>query len=210
MSKCDSREPQWKKDIFRRAGWIIVALKHGDYQIDEATGKLVGVEHKTVKKLVGDMVTGTLTRQCRTLCENVDFPILMVEGHWAQRKGSLLGTGFTWEEAWNQLETIQDMGCRLQLTTSGEHSIERIFELEKYYRKESHPSALRQPSGNPYITTLTLIPGVGVEKAKEIEKIYPTIRKLCEVTPALMATNIPGIGDALATRVWQFLRGVYV
>ena len=206
--KVDTREPAWKKAIFTRAGWEAIALKNGDYQFYDATGKLVSIEHKTVEKMVEDMKSGVLTRQCRNLCENVDFPILMIEGHWAQSNGSLIGSSITWKQAWNQLMTIQDMGCRLQLATSSNHANERIFELEEYYGREAHPSALRQPSGNPYIISLSLINGIGVEKAKAIERLFPSLHHLCQAG-IYDLIEVEGIGEAIAKRIHAFLRGQY-
>jgi len=190
----------------RRAGWEVTALKYGDYDGHDAVGKLWSVEHKTLDKLLGDMATGTLIRQCRGLVEHSDFPILMVEGHWIQdADGRLLGSRITWEQAWNQLQTIQDMGCRLQLTTSINHAVERLFQLELYYSKESHPSALRGVSGNPYIVVLSQISGISEGKAKALEDTYPTLQQVANLSPELL-TDVRGIGEVLANRIWEFFR----
>lgn len=210
MSRADTREDKRRLEVLRRAGWEITALKYGDYDGYDAVGKLWCIEHKTVEKLIGDMVTGTLIRQCRGLIEHSDFPILMIEGHWIQGKnGVLYNSGITWTQAWNQLQTIQDMGCRLQLTTSLEHTVERLFELEVYYRKESHPSALREISGDPYVVVLSLVDGISTEKAKALEVAHPTLANIAVASPGQLQ-GIKGIGEVLAKRIWQFFRTDYV
>jgi len=208
-SRADTREDKRRLEVLRRAGWQITALKYGDYEIYDAVGKVVLIEHKPVSKMVADMRSGTLTRQCRGIVEHSDFPILLVEGHWIQEDGSLLGSGITWEQAWNQLATIQDMGCRLQLTSSMAHSIERLFELELYYKKEKHDSALRQVSGDPYVVVLSLIDGIDEMKAKAIEVHFATLASVAVATPGQLQ-GIRGIGEVLAKRIWQFFRTDYV
>ena len=205
MSRADTREDKRRLEVLRRGGWEITALKYGDYEMQDAVGKIVLVEHKTMGKMVADIRSGTLVRQCRGVVEHSDFPTLMIEGHWIQESGSILGSGITWEQAWNQLQTIQHMGCFIQLTSSMAHSIDRLYELEAYYKKEKHDSALRQMSGNPLITVLSLIDGINEGKAKVIEESYLT---LCAVSDAQVnnLAEIKGIGEVLAKRIWKFFR----
>ena len=130
----------------------------------------------------------------------------MVEGHWIRNAdGTLYDSGYTWEQAWNQLQTLQDMGCRLQLTTSIPHTVDRLFQLEAYYKEEKHDSAFRMVSGNPYIVALSLIDGINEGKAKEFELMFPTLQS---ITLASMEDlqQVKGIGEALAKRVWLFFR----
>ena len=202
----DTRQPRNMIEPFTRAGWRVQALKFGDYQFYDSTGKVVLIEDKPLEKLLGDMTSGTLQRQCRGITENCTFPILLVRGHWIQdANGHLLNSRYTWEQAWNQLETVQDMGCRIQLATSLNHAVERIFQLEEYYSKEKHDSALRQLSGNPYITVLSLIDGVSEGKAKAIEEVYPTLSDVVNLLPNQLQ-EISGIGEVLANRIWLFFK----
>jgi len=208
-SRADTREDKRRLEVLRRAGWQIIKLDYGDYEVQDAMGKVVLIEHKPISKMVTDMRSGVLVRQCRGIVEHSDFPILLVEGHWTQQDGSLFGSGITWEQAWNQLQTIQDMGCRLQLTSSMAHSIERLFELELYYSKEKHNSALRQVSGDPYVVVLSLIDGIDEMKAKAIEAYFTTLASVAVATPGQLQ-GIRGIGEVLAKRIWQFFRTDYV
>jgi len=210
QSLIDSREPAYLKETFQRAGWVVQTLAWGDYWFKDNVGKLVIIERKTIGQLITDMHSGTLVRQCRTVIEHSDFPILLIEGHWIQdASGILLGSRVTWQGAWNQLATIQDMGCRLQLATSINHAIERIFQLQQYYEKEKHDSALRQVSGDPYVVVLSLINGISNEKAKALEAAYSTLSSIAVASPGQLQ-GIKGIGEVLAKRIWQFFRTSYV
>ncbi len=184
----------------------MIKLDYGDYDGQDVTDKLWCVEHKTVEKLLQDMQSGTLQRQCRAVVEHSDFPILMVEGHWAQSKGNLLGTGFTWEQAWNQLQTLQDMGMRLQLTTSEAHTIQRLFELEAYFLKETHPSASRHLSGSPTIAALCLIEGIGEAKANALEAAFGSLGCIAGAGDSKLLA-VHGIGEALVARIVEFFWG---
>lgn len=209
MSIADTREDKRRLEVLRRAGWQIATLHYGDYEMHEATGRIVLVEHKTISKMITDMRNGVLIRQCRGVIEHSDFPILMVEGHWIQQAGSLLGSGITWEQAWNQLQTIQDMGCRLQLTSSISHSLERLFQLEAYYKKEKHDSALRQLSGDPYIVVLSLIDGIDEGKARMLEASFPTLHYVMGQEVEELQ-KVKGIGEVIARRIYTFFRTDYI
>jgi len=134
------------------------------------------------------------------------FPILILEGHWTQIDGYLLNTRFTWEQAWNALQSLQDIGCRLQLTTSLTHTIKRVFELVDYYAKEYHYSVSRHPSGDMRIATLSLIHGVGQEIAKKVLACYPTLEAVANASASELENSCAGIGAKLSERIYAFFR----
>jgi len=202
----DTRQPQVLITPFTRAGWILRALKYGDYEIREAGGETVLIEEKPVGKLLQDMVTGVLQKQIRGLVESCSFPILLIRGHWSQVAGYLLDSRYTWQQAWNQLQSLQDMGCRIQLTTGTNHTIERIFELEEYYHKGIHHSAMRQASGDHRLTVLSLIPGIDEGKGKALLAVFPTLADVA-TAPIDVMVECYGIGEVLAERIWNFWRG---
>ena len=201
----DSREPSELKAVFTRAGWEEKPLVAGDYQFYDAVGEVVLVERKTVEQFLTDMTSGQLQRQARILAESTAFPILLIEGHWSQTNGLLPDGKHTWEQAWNQLQSLQDIGLRLQLTSSQAHTIERIFQLAEYYRKDYHPSVARHPSGDSRVATLSYIYGIDQVKAKAILEVYPTLGQVAGASlEELMA--VKGIGPKLAERIWRFWR----
>ena len=202
---CDSREPSTIKTPLVRAGWLEQALPCGDYQIYDSVGDVVLIERKTIKQFLGDMTSGQLQRQARKLVEATDFPILLVEGHWSINDGYLSDTKYTWEQVWNQLATLQDLGCRLQLSSSLNHSIERIFQLEQLYAKEFHSSVSRHVSGDTRVTCLCLVPGIGVEKAKAILNALPNLKMIAEASGDELA-QVSGIGAKLGRRICDFFR----
>jgi ERCC4-type nuclease len=188
------------------SGWLHQALPHGDYLLGSGLPINPIVERKTLANFLGDMRTGTLPRQMRALVAVTPFPILLIEGHWRMDDGThLLDSGFTWEMAWNELATLQDMGCRIQLTTDLQHTLKRLPELVRYYAKDIHESAARQLAGDRRLQILTLIPGIGVEKAKNIVVKFPDygIADLANLQVAELVT-VKGIGEELAKRYWNW------
>ena len=203
---CDSREPSGIKTAFKRAGWVIKALDCGDFEFKDSVGEPVIIERKAISQFLTDLQSGQLQRQCRKLIEATMFPILILEGHWTQIDGYLLNTRFTWEQAWNALQSLQDIGCRLQLTTSLTHTIKRVFELVDYYAKEYHYSVSRHPSGDMRIATLSLIHGVGQEIAKKVLACYPTLEAVANVSASELENSCAGIGAKLSERIHAFFR----
>jgi len=204
QSFVDSREPETIRQPFLRAGWIIKSLNTGDFQFADSVGEVVIVERKTISQLLTDLQSGQLQRQCRRLVEATIFPILILEGHWTQIDGYLLNTRFTWDQIWNALQSLQDIGCRLQLTTSLSHTIKRIFELVDYYKKDYHHSVSRHPSGDMRIATLSLIHGVEILKAKSILTTYPTLYDVANASASELENSCAGIGAKLSERIYRF------
>lgn len=211
MSKVDTRQPQGlngEPDLvtpFVRAGWEHCKLDFGDYELMDSIGAKVLIEDKPWEKLLEDMKLGVLQRQCRGLVEACQFPILLIRGHLFQKGEYLLNTRITWEGAWNQLQSIQDMGCRLQLVTGIDHAIQRIFELERYYAKEWHDSLLRSPAGNPQEQVLGMVEGIGPEKAKAIKQFFGNLKTIGNADIEELI-KVQGVGDALAKRIQAFFQ----
>ena len=203
----DSRE-QRRRTALQRCGFISRQLDTGDVAFLEYGGETVLIEHKTVKLLLDDMVSGQLTRQMRRMCDSTPFPILLIEGHWQQAGGSVLGTGYTWEQAWNQLQSIQDQGARIQLTTSFEHTVERILQLAEYYAQPWHPSMQRSAPGDIRIAVLSFIHGIDQAKAQALLNKYGTLEYIA-VAPERYLMDVQGIGPVLAKRIRQFFTSSY-
>ncbi len=205
MPKVDTREPSDITTPLIRAGWTPEALPSGDFELQDVVGEIVLIERKTVSQLLTDLQSGQLQRQCRVLVESSSFPILLLEGHWQQQNGHLLDTRYTWEQVWNALQTLQDLGCRLQITTSIQHSIQRLFELAEYYSKEFHASIARSPSGDVYVACLSLIHGISAAKALELKALFPDLASIANADQKAIS-QVPGIGSKLANRIYEFWR----
>ena len=192
------------------AGFKPQRLDSADVCFPETGGETVGIEHKTTAALVNDIMTGRLTSQCRRVVEQYHFPLLMIEGHWSrdQRTGQLVGTEgrkTTWEALWNELQSLQDLGMRIQLTTSPEHTIARILELAEYYAKGSHTSVQRQVAGDIRIAVLSLINGMAEKRSQKLLETLPTLEKVVYASvDELMAVD--GFGPVQAKRIHDFWR----
>lgn len=208
MPKVDTREPTDITTPLVRAGWTPGALQYGDFELQDIVGEAVLIERKTVAQLLTDLQSGQLQRQCRNLVEASTFPILLIEGHWAQEGGYLYGEKrerFTWEQVWNQLQTLQDLGCRLQITTSLAHTVERLFELAEYYKGEFHASIARHPSGDPYIGVLSQVYGISTAKAKGVKAKFPSLQLVANAELKELS-EVSGVGQKLAKRLYDFWR----
>lgn len=186
-------------------GWKRDTLQSGDARIDCGPAGAVLIERKTTSDFVNCMKDGSLMRQARRLVEATKWPTLLLEGSLAvTHTGEVYGTGITWEQMWNYLQTLQDLGLRLQITGSTAHTVTRLVELEQYYQKDIHESTQREPSGNLGISTLCQVRGIGPAKAKAILKVFPTLSAISAATPEFLY-SIPGISPDLAYRIRVFL-----
>lgn len=205
---CDSREPPeiWIPFVTQH-GWKREALPCGDFLFLDAQDEPVIIERKTVPDLIQSMVNGRLSVQAGKCIEASKFPILLVEGAWSQRDGKLLGTEMTWEQIWNYLQSLQDMGMRLQVTTSLAHTLERVHELRAFYLKGYHLSSQRSRSENPHIAALMQTPGVGYKKAKQLHEAGIKLHLDEDITVAVALKELPGIGMDSAERWLKFWNG---
>lgn len=204
-STVDSREPLEIKRSFLRAGWQENALDAGDFCFYDSVDEVVLVERKTVHQLLTDMVTGQLQRQARVLTEATQFPILLVEGHWSQNNNYLPDGKHTWCQAWNMLQSLQDIGLRLQLTSSVTHTIQRIFELEEYYAKAFHSSVARHPSGDARISILSHVHGIDKHVGTKLLEEFSSLEKVATASVEDLM-QVDGVGPKLARRIYDLWR----
>ena len=202
----DSREPEESIRVpLKLVGWQQQELETGDFSFLESGGSRVLVERKTVGQLLFDLASGQLSRQLNALIAATDWPILVLEGQWVQTNGNLLGTSYTWEQVWNYLQTWQDKGIRLQLTTSPTHTVRRVQELASYYAKDMHESAQRRQPGSVYLDVLCHVKGVGPAKAHRLLERFGDLGGVA-IASIDGIMEVPGFPRSLATRVWLFWR----
>ena len=198
---------------FIRAGWQRDTLKAGDYRFYDAIGQTVLLEDKPVSKLIDDIQAGVLAKQCIRLAQATPFAILLIRGAWTRDGGdNIVGTRsrMTWQAVWDHLEAIQRLGpgrISIQLATSTRHAVNRIFELQEKYNRETFSSVNTKMPGDHYLQILCKIDGIGIEKAKAIAALYPTLGALCREDIASLKV-VSGIGPALAKGIVKFCHEV--
>lgn len=207
MRLVDNREP---RDSIREPlcllGWQDATLDVGDFSFPANTTELALVERKALGQLLGDIGSGQLNKQLNRLCEVTAWPILLLEGQWVQTQGKLLGSAYTWHQIWNYLESWQDKGVRLQLSTSPAHSVQRLHSLADYYAKQAHVSVQRRQPGNVYLDVLCHVRGIGPKKATTLLEAFGDLAMIAHATVKELQ-SVPGISPDLATRLWLFWRG---
>ena len=202
-SYVDSREPEELRQALLQAGFLQKQLEYGDIQFSTSSDETVLIERKTIKQLLQDM-DGQLQKQCLGMARNSLYPILMIEGQWIRtNRGTLLDTEMTWNQIWNQLQTLQDLGMRIQPTTGIQHSIQRILQLRTYYAKDSHTSVHRKVAESSGITVLSCIKGVDVARAKSLMEHFGNFQRLANANLEELQ-EVNGIGPVMAERIYNF------
>lgn len=204
--RVDSREPDTITEPFVRAGWDKTALPCGDFQFEGVGETIVLVERKTISQYLTDMHSGQLVRQVVRLKEAADFPWLLLEGPINRFGDDTIEGHATWEQVFNQLATLQELGLMWERTASLSHTILRVFQLEKRYgTKEYHPSTERHPSGDERVGVLSRVYGIETAKAQAILLLYPTLVEVANASVEQLM-EAPDIGPKLARRVYEYFR----
>jgi len=204
MKKVDTRQAKSYIQPFVNAGWTLTTLHYGDYEFEDSTGQLCLIEDKPVSKMLQDLSSGVLSRQIRGIVDNSVFPILFIRGSWLiDANGFLLGTHYTWTQVWNEMQTWQDMGVRIQLA-SEDNAVQRIMEIASYYEKGFHQSAMREMSGSSKSYVLSLIKGLGKAKIAQILEKFSCLLDIANADKNSLL--VPGIGPKLAKNIWDFWR----
>lgn len=190
----------------QRLGFVPQALTAGDVQFQAAGDNTVLIEYKRLAQFLQDMTSGQMMKQAAAMAEASPFATLLLEGSWTQyHDGSLAGSRVTWHQAWNALQSLQDIGLRLQLTSNLEHSVQRVLELWHYYAKEVHQSQMRQVPGDPKASILCRIGGMGPKRAKELLRLYGTLLPIAVASQEELM-KVAGIGPKLARNIYELWR----
>ena len=198
----DSREPFSIRKVFLDLGWDQQALPTGDWYWESSTGEPVGLERKAISDILGDL--GGARKQLANLVSQRKIPILLIEGPWGKTGEYISGYQVTWAQAWDMLQTLQDKGLRIQLTTSLEHTIQRVRELFMYYQDPVHQSG-RVTHYNPQVESLMAIPGVSQALALKLASHFPSIRSVADASVKELQ-GCPLIGAIRAESIFNFFR----
>jgi len=202
MRIVDSREPWEIREKLLQLGWEQMALKDGDYAFTTVSALRVGVERSTVQDF-----SNVPERKDRfqRLISAYDIPIALIEGAMMRTPEDIMVQAkITWSRVWNLLQSFEDMGLRIQLTTSQSHTVERLSQLYSYYQSPEHRSPLpRKFSTDPRILALSLIPGVSRSTSALLLERYKTLEELCRVSIEELQ-GITGIGPRKARDIYNF------
>jgi len=202
MRIADTREPWEAREKLLKLGWEQMALKEGDYAFSTVTDLTVGVERSTISDF-----SNIPERKDRfqRLVSAYDIPIAIIEGGMSRTSEDIiLQVGVTWERIWNLLESFEDMGLRIQITTSLGHTVDRLNQLYTYYQDPVHKAPLpRKYSTDPRLLALSLIPGISRSTSSLLLQRYKTLRELANA-PEEELLGIIGIGPRRAADIYAF------
>jgi len=209
-------------------------LPYGDFAFvgNGPTGKLgIGVERKTIPDLVQSFTSGRLSgHQLIGMVDHYDILYVVVEGiwrtnpdtcmletlrrRWVPVRGAIAGT-----EVMGFLHSLTCIaGVRVWCTRGRDDTSTWLGSLYNWWQKrwDNHRTLKQfhvEPPARAYMyrptdthKILKEIPGVGWEKGQALEKRFGTV---LEVALASMQelTEVPGIGDVLARKILDTLRG---
>ena len=205
MRICDTREPIQIREKLLELGWEQTALKDGDYTFSTIRGLKVGIERRTTEEL-SDLLQ--LKDRFQRLISAYDIPIGLIEGKWDRHSDDTIPSarGITWKRVWNMVQSFQDMGLRIQLTTSPSHTIARLNELYAYYQSPDHRSPLpRKYSTDPRLLSLSLIPGISRTTAALLLERFGDLQSVSKASVEELQ-SIVGIGPSKAKTIYDFFR----
>jgi len=205
----DTREPWELREKLIETGWEQKTLYYGDmmFQTHNYTRVIV------TRKSTNDLLTSINEVWAKQLEMILDYNseghnIILIEGSWANiRPNVVLGaTGIsylTWDGIWNYLRKWQDCGFTLELTTSLNHTANRLNKLYAWYQKPQSMSSrsklykddriLALPSGTRGATGLKVL-----QHFKSLQAIGNT------AVEQLLA--VEGIGNKKANLIFNHFR----
>jgi len=195
---CDTREPD-KKHIEIRSrlletGWVQKRLWSGDFAFLTHQFHKVGITRKNTLDLLTS-INEVWAKQLEEMLDYYDYKVILIEGSWANIRPNVVigGSGvsyLTWDGIWNYLRRWMDKGFTLELTTSWQHTVDRLNKLYALYQKPYSMSAMTHkfaddrvlafPSGTRGKTaqqildsgkSLVDIGQMSIEELKQYEKI---------------------------------------
>lgn len=172
----DSSEPQWVKELkFDGAQTIVTSLEHGDILASTLDAELLCIERKTPNDLLGSIKDKRVFKQVAGMRSLSPWSYLVITGvidHTSTGMTVVEGrtTGWNYDAVQGALLEIQDLGVKILTCRSDEDFEATVLRLAKRDRKSIKPI---EPNKLPAILTpgevlLTSLPGIGIEKAKQI------------------------------------------
>lgn len=193
----------------------------------------IGIERKGIRDLASSLMSQRLVgHQLPGLLRSYHFSWLVVEGSWRvntdtgfvevprQREWVTLEPRFTGDTLENWLLTLELRGgVRVRLTYNPADTARFVGALHTWWTKkdwQDHRShlALYTPPDAAILDLPSLtrrwafaLPGIGMERAKDVEAAFKTPIALAMAEEAAWRA-IPGVGETIAARVMEAIHGV--
>ena len=217
----DSNEPRKVKNAFGEHA-IDIPLNGYDFEIYTESG-LVCIERKRIPgDFLGSVTDGRLYKQILSMRESSSIAILLLEGKFRYTKEGILVQGRR-RTRWNRkginnlLRSIRWVeGIDIERSSGLDETVDTVLQIEEYFDKIDHLSLKSRPRiqtnwivpsyGERIIHFYNGLPGVGINGAKKIYDKFPSPMQLYSASVEEIM-EVPRIGRALATGIYNFLRG---
>ena len=105
---------------------------------------LVGIQRKEIKDLIASLRDGRLARECSEMRDNIDFPVLIIEGN-LKYLWEISHKTFTKAGLLNLERSLGwQFGIRVEYSNNLQDTAALVFELRKWFESE-HLSLFRRP-----------------------------------------------------------------
>lgn len=220
MIVVDSREPQsYLEELVRRLPSVTCStLSEGDYLWTREGGGRVLVERKSILDLLSSLMDGRWASQLPRILDDVDLPVLLIEGNFLIRADGLLTVDGRPVDDWtitrldNALLIGQAAGIILARCSRGTRAVsDRIISLYEATTSGEHKSLVNRSyrakgfsaEEIAAINVLCGLPGCGVKTAKMLLKEFGTVWEVMEhVKSGTGVANLRGISKERAG-LWQ-------
>jgi len=222
MILVDIHEQRSKVPGLLGAESIVVSLDTGDYSFKGWDNKIIAIERKSVNNLLSSISSGELADQLGRMLENIDVPILLIEGDikpdprtgYAVLDGHM-PTRFNYDAIVNHIHVWQLRGMLIERTRSETDTAHRILSLAKMYAEnKSVPSIKRKrhldfsSKKDPVLNIVAAFPGIGTDRAKSLLRTHGTLQQLCCSSKDELRAA-PGIGETAARTVYDLSHKIW-
>ncbi len=218
----DSNEPKKVKDAFGENA-IDTPLEGFDFKLYTGCG-IVAIERKKVPgDFISSLADGRLYKQILAMRDSSDIQILLLEGKFRYGGDGILFQGRR-KSRWNRkginnlLRSIKWVeGVDIEQSSNISDTVTTVLQIQEYFDKQNHTSLKSRPRiqtnwivpsyGERIIHFYNGLPGVGINGAKKIYDKFPSPIQLYSASVEEIM-EIPRVGRAMATGIYNFLRGI--
>jgi len=216
-----TNEPKRVRELFQDR---VEVPMNFDMVLYTEAGK-IGIERKQCPgDLLSSVSDGRLNREILAMREECDISVILLQGNIRYNKNGTVRLGKRTSYHWtdkgikNLFRTIQYVeGCYLESARNSAELVQVVNDLQEYFDKPTHNSLhirrgirsdwIKSTQQEKIIYWIQGLPGVGIFTAKKIYEKFPAPLLLFQATPDDI-DDIPRVGRAMATSIYEFLHGV--